>query len=104
MDDIIREKKQREVYLQESKDNLTDEISKKIKTTMIGAINAIEKNFEDKLNGEDPDFDFLKKFKEVRKSILDLGNEQILRAKNEINNYNVEWKNFQPKDLIEDKK
>lgn len=103
MDDIIRESKQRKDYLEESKQNLTDEISKRIKTTMIGAINSIEKNFDEELNGENPDLGFLKKFKEVRKRILDLGNEQILRVKSDVENYNVEWKRFQPKDLIEDK-
>lgn len=52
---------------------------KRIRTTMIGSIDAIEKVFAEEMN--DPKFK--SKFITLRKEILDLGNKQIRNLKEE---------------------
>lgn len=47
---------------------------KRIKTTMIGSIDLIEKKFAEEINSSE---EFRNKFQELRKEILDLGNNQI---------------------------
>ncbi len=51
-----------------------EEEVKRIKTTMIGSIDLIEKKFAELINNSE---DFNQKFQELRKEILDLGNNQI---------------------------
>lgn len=70
-------------------------VEKKLKTTMIGAVYAIEQEFGiiwDKKNGyQDPSGavpkELLDKLTDVRDSILDLGNNQIRMIKTEIEEY-----------------
>ena len=62
-DDIKKKKENEEL----SKKMLFDDISKKIKTTMIGSLDAIEKEFLPYFSNEDIKVDFLEKFKEARK-------------------------------------
>ena len=98
-DDLKKKRENEEL----SKKMLFDDISKKIKTTMIGSLDAIEKSFSLYFSDEQTRLDFLDKFKDARKRILDLGNEQILKIKEEINNYNIENKNHIPKNLVKRK-
>jgi hypothetical protein len=95
-DDVKKKKENEEL----SRKMLFDDVSKKIKTTMIGSLDAIEKTFSSYFTEEDTRVDFLDKFKDVRKRILDLGNEQILKIKEEINNYNIESKKHVPRNLV----
>lgn len=82
-----------------SKKFLLEQIKKKIMTTMIGSLDVIEKAYL----GDTKDLEQLKNFKEVRKKILDLGNDQILRIEKELNNYDVELTHYTPKNLVKPK-
>ena len=70
---------------------------------MIGSLDAIEKCFSAYFSDEETRMDFLEKFRDARKRILDLGNEQILKIKDDINNYNIESKSYVPKNLVKRK-
>lgn len=70
-----------------SKDKLTRDSIKKIKTTMIGAIASIEKFFDDYM--DDPEFVSL--FEAMREEILDKGNKQIRVLETELKQYTVNW-------------
>lgn len=73
------------------KEILIDNMRRKITTTMIGAIDAVEKKFGFLWNEDSEDAKFMKKaFLEIRKSILDNGNTQIKLAEEEIGGYDVE--------------
>jgi hypothetical protein len=98
--DDIKKKKE---YEELSKKLLLDEITKRIKTTMIGSLDSIEKTFTSYFSSDDTRLDFLEKFKEARKRILDLGNEQILKVKEELEDYIVENKSHIPKNLVKRK-
>ena len=58
-------------------------MEKRIKTTMIGAIHAIEEVFKNELANSK---EFQDKFSEVRTKILDLGNLQIFLYKKDLEN------------------
>lgn len=92
-------------YMATSKSRLKKNTETKIKTTMIGAISAIEKQFGflfgydengmdkgEELNDEEQFM--LEKFKELRANILELGNKQISNACQEIDQYDVTWNRF----------
>jgi hypothetical protein len=100
INDDIKKKKE---YEELSKKLLLDEITKRIKTTMIGSLDSIEKTFTSYFSSDDTRLDFLEKFKEARKRILDLGNEQILKVKEELEDYIVENKSHIPKNLVKRK-
>lgn len=70
-----------------SKEKLSKFCESKVKTTMIGAIAAIEYELGDKLN--DPEWQMW--LSRVRDIILDKGNNQIRSLHDELNNYDVEW-------------
>lgn len=53
---------------------------RRIRTTMIGAIAAVEKYFADEISNDES---FREKFNCARKEILDLGNKQIRNLKEE---------------------
>jgi hypothetical protein len=99
IDDIKKKKEYEEL----SKKLLLDEITKRIKTTMIGSLDSIEKTFTSYFSSDDTRLDFLEKFKEARKRILDLGNEQILKVKEELEDYLIENKSHIPKNLVKRK-
>jgi len=75
-------------YKSESKDRLKKIADKKIQTTMIGALDSIEKHigflFED-------DELLKEKYEIVRQEILDRGNDQIRKLNNEFDQYDIEW-------------
>ena len=81
-------KSEAEEKLVQSKEKLRQACVTKIKTTMIGALAAFEQMFEIEL--DDPQF--ASQYDELRKKILDNGNELIRVLDKELKNYNVEWK------------
>jgi len=78
-----------------SKKILSDNIKKKIKTTMIGSISSIEKHFtflwEENILNEDQKHTLLEKFESLRSEILDKGNHQIRNVDIELQNYYVQY-------------
>lgn len=70
-----------------SKEKLEKFCESKVKTTMIGAIAAIEQSLGDKL--DDPEWQIW--LSKVRDLILDKGNNQIRSLHSELLNYDVEW-------------
>ena len=104
----IREKeiKKSVKYNEDSKERLIKICSTKVKTTMIGALSIIEKNFgflwgldengRDTGKELDSDEQYMKELFDnvVRSDILDLGNNQMRNMSAEIQQYNVEWKRY----------
>lgn len=100
---IVDERKKRHAVEKQqlSKKRLKDDVKKKIKTTMIGALASFEKGFGD-LMGLEKDEESLsanqKKLQDiwynVREEILDRGNLQIHSILDEIDNYNITWDGY----------
>ncbi len=92
----IREQRKREV----SKDALFKSCKKKIQTTMIGALDVVEKRFgflwafegSDELSDEQKQLKDI--YDEARADILDKGNTQIRNLESEFSNYEVTKKRF----------
>lgn len=93
-----RETKEKEYYKDESRKRLLKIASTKIRTTMIGALDSIEKKLESLwLSDGKPTNDQLilkKLYDEIRQEILDRGNTQIRNLENEFEQYDVEWKRY----------
>jgi transcription termination factor Rho len=93
----IREERRREV----SKDSLFKSCKKKIQTTMIGALDTIEKRFgflwcfenEEELTTEQKQMKDI--YDEIRATILDRGNTQIRNLEAEFSGYEVQKKRYQ---------
>lgn len=81
------QREQKNVEEKHSKEKLTKDTIKKIKTTMIGAIASIEEHFE--MYFEDENFREI--FEELREEILDKGNKQIRALELELKQYSVKW-------------
>ena len=88
-------------YKVNSKDRLFKIASKKIKTTMIGALSTLEENLGF-LWGHESDEDISPEqqhmktiFEQVRSDILDKGNTQIRNLEAEFNYYDITWLRFQ---------
>ena len=88
-------------YKVNSKDRLFNIASKKIKTTMIGALSTLEENLGF-LWGHESDEDISPEqqhmktiFEQVRSDILDKGNTQIRNLEAEFNYYDITWLRFQ---------
>lgn len=79
-------KEQERKYKLDSRDKLEKFCESKIKTTMIGAISQLEKEFSREL--ADPEF--AARFNRIREGILDQGNNQIRSLKAELVKYEVE--------------
>lgn len=99
--------KDREEWKNKSKKRLKDIALKKIKTTMIGAISAIEEQFGDLWgHGQDNTTKDQEKMRsiwaEVRKKILDIGNNQMANLSSELNQYDVDWQRYQYTILFKD--
>lgn len=83
----MRDKK----YLDMSRNKLKKFCETRIKTTMIGALDAIEKGMGDLWNDNSTEALALReKFADVRQIILDNGNRQIRLLDKEFDNYEVE--------------
>lgn len=87
------------IYKESSKKRLMDNISKKFKTTMIGAIARYEAAFGD-LWGQDIDNpskqqqELRRVWEEVRTDILNNGNSQLRAALEEIAQYTMSWDKY----------
>lgn len=89
----IKEEKIKEV----SKTRLYKVAKKKIQTTMIGSLAAVEKYFgflwgnsEEYLTPQQKQMRLI--FEELRSEILDKGNTQVRNLENEFVNYDIVWK------------
>ena len=85
-----------------SKEKLRLNLEKKIRTTMIGLIDKIEKYFgEDWGHGlkeeecSDNQLDKYEIWQQCRQEMLDLGNKQIRASSSELDLYDVEFKGYQ---------
>lgn len=87
-------------YKEESRKRLAKIAATKIRTTMIGALDAIEKklsNLWTPTDGDKPTNEqlFLKRlYEEIRQEILDKGNTQIRNLESEFEHYEIEWKRY----------
>jgi len=88
-------------YEKQSKQRLLESVTKKIRTTMIGALDELEKEFGNlwgkNKNGvlTESELAFKKKYDVLRSKILDRGNNQIRNAESELTQYNVKWNRYQ---------
>lgn len=93
----IREERRKEI----SKDSLFKSCKKKIQTTMIGALDTVEKSFGFLWGFDDngditPEQKHLKEvYEEARAKILDKGNTQIRNLEAEFSNYDINKKRYQ---------
>ena len=87
-------------FKKDSNDRLLKICSTKVKTTMIGALDSIEKKLGkfwevepgEKMTNEQM---YLKKiYEEIRQEILDKGNNQIRNLESEFEQYDIEWKRY----------
>jgi hypothetical protein len=97
----IRQKKDLEKdkrYKEDSRERLKKICITKVRTTMIGALESIEKRFNQyKSNNNKPTNEELileKLFNEIRTEILDRGNQQIRNLEAEFEQYIIEWKRY----------
>jgi hypothetical protein len=94
-DKFKSDKEQR--YKEVSKDRLLKISTKKIQTTMIGALSSLEKQFgflwgHDQDGEMSPEQQHMKDlYEEVRSEILDKGNNQIRNLETEFNYYDINW-------------
>lgn len=89
---IVRERKEREreIFCQESQEDLRDKICKSINTTMIGSLEEIESKLEPLFQEKNISGEQLKEiFKEVRVGILDRGNEARKKAEYHLSRFTV---------------
>lgn len=90
-----------ERYKESSKDRLQKIASKKIQTTMIGALSSIEKHFgflwSHENDGElTPEQEHIRDlYDEIRSEILDKGNHQIRNLETELSQYDITWLRYQ---------
>jgi transcription termination factor Rho len=91
-------KKRDDRYKEVSKDRLFQIAKKKVQTTMIGALDTIEKSFgflwqtDGELTQEQVQLKSI--FENARSEILDRGNTQIRNLEAEISHYDVSWKRY----------
>ena len=87
-------------YKSSSKERLFIISSKKIKTTMIGALSTLEAHFgflwgHDAEESLTPEQEHMKTiFEQVRSDILDKGNTQIRNVEAELATYDVTWNRY----------
>jgi hypothetical protein len=92
-------KKGRESIRQEkSKRQLSDNIKKKIETTMIGALSSIEKHFgflwENPNISQEHSEKYRAMYNELRSEILDKGNHQLRNVDAELSNYTIRFDGY----------
>lgn len=71
-------------YFRGSREKLKASMRHKIKRTFVGALDAVEKEIDDK-----------ELFKKIRGRILSIGNDQIRNMEMELEKYNVEFIPYQ---------
>ena len=88
-----REDRQKEL----SRDKLLLAAKKKVQTTMIGSLSAVEKSFGFLWDVDNPTIEQTKLrdiFEELRSEILDRGNTQMRNLENEFLHYEITWKKY----------
>lgn len=96
-DQILREAGHKVRYKEGSKERLKKFTSQKITTTMIGALDLIEKHFGflfQSKNMSKEHVAMLAVYKELRKELLDLGNGQKRALESEMDNYSITWEKY----------
>lgn len=93
------DKQRQERHLDGSKASLSTKVGKRITTTMIGSLEAIEKSLgylwgagEKNLSPEQKELKA--KWEELRTTILNLGNNQKRLILNELGEFTVSWNKF----------
>lgn len=89
-------KTEREAYLEESNNRLRDICIKKIDTTMIGALDAIESEislFSENLADSDK-IKLRGLYSKVRSRVLDNGNNQKRAIVEEFKHYTIDWQKY----------
>lgn len=85
-------------YQAASRSKLQNAISKRIRTTMIGALATMEEKlgflFGEDGNRNKEQEHLYNLFKEIRSNILDKGNDQIRQLENDFDAYTIEMKKF----------
>lgn len=89
----------KEIINERSKDRLKKEISKRMRTSMIGAVSSIEKILGHlwchECVSRTPEQEKLYLlFQELRTEILDKGNDQIRSCESELSSYEVVWQGY----------
>ena len=74
---------------------LRDLVEKRVRTVFIGAISSVEESHFGSLRKDSPEWDRV--FRELRKEILDKGNEQLRLLLEELGDFNVGQKRYQYK-------
>ena len=90
-------RKRDDKFKEVSKDRLYQIAKKKIQTTMIGALDTIEKSFGFLWNAEDLSNEQIQLksiFENARSEILDRGNTQIRNLETEMIQYDITWKRY----------
>jgi len=81
-----------------SKQKLSDNIKKKIETTMIGSLSSIEKHFGFLWENENLSLEqrekYLGIYNDLRSEILDKGNHQLRNVDAELSNYQVIFEGY----------
>lgn len=85
-------KENEELYRNNSKKRLLNNIGTKFKTTMIGALAAFEKRFG---HIWENNREWRQIWDEARTEILDLGNKNRRAAEQEISEYTITWNRYQ---------
>lgn len=83
--------KNEEQYRFNSRKRLLANVSKKFRTTMIGALAAFEKRFS-QLWEQDEELRML--WEEARTEVLDIGNKSLRAAEQEISEYTISWNRY----------
>jgi len=85
-------------YKADSKERLKKICITKVRTTMIGALQSIEDHLLSRVpkSGQltNEELTLQRMYDEIRKEILDKGNNQIRHLEEEFNQYEVEWKRY----------
>lgn len=89
-EEVVRQQK----FEESSKDRLFAIVEKKIKTTMIGSLAAIEKRLKFLWEDGENALDFKVLYDSIREEILNIGNTQIRNVEKELEQYKVEWKRY----------
>lgn len=85
-------------YKEDSRARLEKIITTKLKTTMIGALEAIEENFSFLWDDDSSQaIEMREVYDKVRKRILDNGNKQIKAVSEELKQNEVKWLRYQMK-------
>lgn len=91
-----------------SKKKLMETINKRMKTTMIGALDSFEKAFghlwghglhESELTEEQKEF--RKIWEETRAEVLDKGNNQLRASMGELANYTMQWNRYRMEFVVD---